>query len=63
MKDLMKSWQAFLNENDLYEEVYDLFYKEGLRPTWGNNAARQVVELVKKGHTKEQAIEEVREEL
>ena len=59
----MKSWQAFLNEGDLYEEVYGIFYKEGLRPTWGNNAARQVVELVKKGYTKEQAIEEVREEL
>tara|TARA_A100001515_G_C4573556_1_gene210590 strand:- start:1377 stop:1478 length:102 start_codon:yes stop_codon:yes gene_type:complete len=33
MKDLMQSWQAFLNESDLYQEVYDIFYKEGLRPT------------------------------
>jgi predicted phosphoadenosine phosphosulfate sulfurtransferase len=33
MKDIMQSWQVFLEEDSLYEEVYDIFYKEGLRPT------------------------------
>ena len=47
--------QKFLVEN----EVYDYFVAQGLRETWAENAAQQVVELMNQGVDKNAAIEEI----